>query len=86
MVGERLRQLAGSGHQVLVVTHLAQLAAFANAHFVAQKTIEEERTVTHAEELATEQGRIDELAAMLGANTETGRLNAAELLQRARAV
>ena len=85
LVGERLRQLACSGHQVLVVTHLAQLAAFADAHFVAQKTIEEERTVTHAEELATEQGRIDELAAMLGANTKAGRLNAAELLQRARA-
>ena len=84
-VGERLRQLAGSDHQVLVVTHLAQLAAFADAHFVAQKTIEEERTVTHAVELATEQGRIDELAAMLGAKTETGRLNAAELLERARA-
>ena len=85
LVGERLRQLASSGHQVLVVTHLAQLAAFADAHFVAQKTIEEERTVTHAEELATEQGRIDELAAMLGANTKIGRLNAAELLQQARA-
>ena len=83
-VGERLRQLAGSGHQVLVVTHLAQLAAFADAHFVAQKTIAAERTVTHAEELATEEGRIEELAAMLGAATATGRLNAAELLERAR--
>lgn len=85
LVGERLRQLARSGHQVLVVTHLAQLAAYADAHFVARKTVENERTVTHAEELASDGGRIGELAAMLGANSAAGRSNAAELLQQARA-
>lgn len=84
LVGERLRQLARCGHQVLVVTHLAQLAAYADAHFVARKTVENERTVTHAEDLASDEGRISELAAMLGANSAAGRSNAAELLQQAR--
>lgn len=85
VVGTRLCQLARSGHQVLVVTHLAQLAAHADAHFVARKALVAERTVTHAHQLETGEARIAEMAAMLGANTETGRQNAAELLSKARA-
>ena len=85
VVGARLRDLAREGHQVLVVTHLAQLAAYADAHFVASKAIVAERTVTRAHELETDKARVAELAAMLGADTQTGRQNAAELLAGARA-
>ena len=80
VVGARLRDLAREGHQVLVVTHLAQLAAYADAHFVASKAIVAERTVTRAHDLETDKARVAELATMLGADTQTGRQNAAELL------
>ena len=85
VVGARLRDLAREGHQVLVVTHLAQLAAYADAHFVASKAIVAERTVTRAHDLETDKARVAELATMLGADTQTGRQNAAELLAGARA-
>ncbi len=85
VVGARLRDLAREGHQVLVVTHLAQLAAYADAHFVASKAIVAERTVTRAHDLETDKARVAELATMLGADTQISRQNAAELLAGARA-
>jgi hypothetical protein len=58
---------------VLVVTHLAQIAAHADAHFRIAKREREGRTITEIEKLDRE-GRIVELAAMLGggAPVETG--------------
>jgi DNA repair protein RecN (Recombination protein N) len=63
-IGRSLWALARS-HQVLVVTHLPQIAAHADAHFRIAKRERDGRTVTEIERLDRE-GRIVELAAMLG--------------------
>ena len=63
-VGRSLWALARS-HQVLVVTHLPQIAAHADAHFRIAKRERDGRTITEIERLDRE-GRIVELAAMLG--------------------
>jgi DNA repair protein RecN (Recombination protein N) len=63
-VGQSLWALARD-HQVLVVTHLPQIAAHADAHFRIIKHERDGRTVTRVERLDRE-GRIVELAAMLG--------------------
>jgi DNA repair protein RecN (Recombination protein N) len=74
-VGRSLWSLARD-HQVLVVTHLPQIAAHADAHFRIAKRERDGRTITEIERLDRE-GRIVELAAMLGgasgpvANPET---------------
>jgi DNA repair protein RecN (Recombination protein N) len=64
-VGRSLWRL-GRTHQVLVVTHLAQIAAHADAHFRIVKRERDGRTITEVDRLDAE-GRIAELAAMLGA-------------------
>ena len=63
-VGRSLWALARN-HQVLVVTHLPQIAAHADAHFRIAKRERDGRTITEIERLDRE-GRIVELAAMLG--------------------
>lgn len=63
-VGRSLWALARN-HQVLVVTHLPQIAAHADSHFRISKRERDGRTVTEVERLDRE-GRIVELAAMLG--------------------
>jgi len=63
-VGRSLWSLARD-HQVLVVTHLPQIAAHADAHFRIAKRERDGRTITEVERLDRE-GRIVELAAMLG--------------------
>ena len=83
-VGERLKALSAH-HQVLCVTHLAQVAAHADAHVVVGKQTASGRTVTEARNLAPEE-RAAELAAMLageGAGDEAHA--AAEALLRAAA-
>jgi DNA repair protein RecN (Recombination protein N) len=62
-VGERLKALSAH-HQVLCVTHLAQVAAHADAHIVVGKSTADGRTLTEAHVLAPEE-RAAELAAML---------------------
>jgi DNA repair protein RecN (Recombination protein N) len=68
-IGRSLWALARH-HQVLVVTHLAQIAAHADAHFRITKRERDGRTVTTVERLDRE-GRIVELAAMLGGAAPT---------------
>jgi DNA repair protein RecN (Recombination protein N) len=81
IVGRKLWGLARS-HQVLCVTHLPQLAAFGDQHFKVEKGVTRGRTSTSVKPL--EDGlRIEELAQMLGAVSETGERSAAELLQQA---
>jgi len=82
VVGQKLWQLSAS-HQVLCVTHLAQLAGFGDAHFRVSKHVEGDRTVTRVERL-TDQGRVDELAEMLGAETTSARQSAYDILMLAR--
>jgi DNA repair protein RecN (Recombination protein N) len=81
IVGRKLWGLARS-HQVLCVTHLPQLAAFGDEHFKVEKGVTRGRTTTSVHPLESKR-RIDELAQMLGAVSETGERSAAELLQQA---
>jgi len=79
-VGQRLRSLA-AGRQVLVVTHLAQVAAFADAHLVVEKAVAGGRARTVVRAVAGEE-RIDEIARMLsGSETDTSLAHARELLE-----
>lgn len=82
-VGRRLAELS-STHQVLVVTHLAQVAAFADAHLVVRKSEEDGSTKTVVRSVEGEE-RVTEIARMLsGGETEAGRAHAEELLGAAR--
>jgi len=85
VVGRKLKQLA-KFHQVLCVTHLPQIAAFADQHFVVEK--EQRRGTTASRVSALERGeRIEELARMLGGVEITDKIRRAarELLERAQA-
>ena len=79
VVGRKLRQLA-QGHQVLCVTHLPQLAAYGDRHLHVSKHLHKGRTVVRVRALEGD-ARVQELAAMLGAPTETGLESARELLR-----
>jgi len=80
-VGQRLTRLAET-NQVLCVTHQAQIARHAQAHFQVTKEVDRERTATIVVEL-TEGGRIEELARMIGGReiTTLARRHAKELLK-----
>jgi DNA repair protein RecN (Recombination protein N) len=70
---------AGLGHQVLCITHLPQLAAYGDAHFHVAKHVAGARTVTEVRTL-TGDGRVVELAQMMGADSESGRASVAEMM------
>lgn len=57
--------LIGRKHQVICITHLAQIAAMADVHFLIEKTVEAEGTVTGIRKLSEEQS-VEELARILG--------------------
>jgi len=83
VVGRKLKQLARF-HQVLCVTHLPQVAAFADTHFVVEK--EERRGATRSRVTALAEGdRIEEIARMLGGAEASDRFRRAarELVERA---
>ncbi len=84
VVGEKLWSLA-SAHQVLCVTHLPQLASYADRHFVAHKDLRRAHAATTLDLLEGDAARIGELAAMLGAAGAAGQESARELLAAARA-
>ena len=83
VVGKKLWGLARA-HQVICVTHLAQIACFADAHFSVAKQVTGDRTTTGVLALSDER-RVDEIIAMLGgvAGSEIGRRNADEMLLEA---
>jgi DNA repair protein RecN (Recombination protein N) len=80
VVGRRLRVLA-SGAQVLCITHLPQIAAYADTHFQIEKRVEGGRTATRVRKLDAD-GRVNELARMLGGASisEALRASAREML------
>ena len=84
VLGAKLQQVAASS-QVLAVTHLPQVAAYADHHFQVLKTDEEGRTVTRVAAL-DEAARTEELARMLGGVRITARTRglAEELRSRGR--
>jgi len=81
-LGELLAE-AGRRDQVLVVTHLPQVAGRASAHFAVRKEAFRGRTVTRVEEVSGE-ARVEELVRMLGGGPETpaARQHAREMLQK----
>jgi DNA repair protein RecN (Recombination protein N) len=64
IVGKKLKQVGGL-HQVISVTHLPQIAAMADSHYIVRKEVAKGRTFTHVERLS-EQERVSEVARMLG--------------------
>jgi DNA repair protein RecN (Recombination protein N) len=82
-VGRRLKKLAGA-NQVLCVTHLAQIACFADTHYVVQKEEANGRTVARVSEL-DRQGRTREIGRLLSGEqlTPAALKNAEELLASA---
>ncbi len=83
-VGQRLNALS-SKRQVFCVTHQAQIAKFADHHFVVSKKVKEERTITNIKELGQDE-RINELSRMFGGDetAETTRVAAQWLLDSAK--
>ena len=79
-IGEVLRQSA-RGHQILCITHTAQIAALADCHLLIQKNVTNDRTYTEIHPLDTE-GRVDALAHIISGDhvTELSRANAREML------
>jgi DNA repair protein RecN (Recombination protein N) len=82
-VSEKMASIA-SGHQILCVTHLAQIAAMADSHFVIEKSSDGNETVTAVREL-NEEEKTDELARILGGAkvTQAVKANAKEMKELA---
>lgn len=83
VVGEKLWQISRH-HQVLCISHLAQVATFGDTHFAISKQINDTRTSTQVAQLSNQE-RVDEVAAMLDGHpvTEQSRSVARDLLNRA---
>jgi DNA repair protein RecN (Recombination protein N) len=81
VVGEKLWSLTDH-HQVLCITHLPQIAAFADSHFRITKQVKDQRTSTRVDELAAAD-RAHEIAAMLGGTpvTSSSLENAREIIR-----
>ena len=81
-IGEVLRQSA-EGHQILCITHTAQIAALADCHLLIQKNITNEHTYTEIHPL-DENGRVEALARLISGDhvTELSLANAREMLGR----
>ena len=79
-IGEVLRQSA-QGHQILCITHTAQIAALADCHLLIQKNVANDRTYTEIHPL-DEEGRVEALARLISGDhvTEISRANAREML------
>lgn len=81
VVGEKLAEIAKK-HQILLITHLPQIASFGNRHFRVLKRIEGKQTVTEYEVIDGEE-RIKELSQMFSGENESkvSREHARELLK-----
>jgi DNA repair protein RecN (Recombination protein N) len=78
-VGEKMQQIARQ-RQVLCITHLPQVAAPAEAHYVATKQVKAGRTISEINLLAGKD-RVTELARMFGGQTDAARKHAEALLK-----
>ena len=83
IIGEKLRDLA-KHHQVLCITHLPQIATYADRHLTVRKTVAGNATSTTVRVMGGEE-RIEELAEMIGGQriTDLTRAQARELLEHA---
>jgi DNA repair protein RecN (Recombination protein N) len=84
VIGKKFQAMCGR-QQVLCITHLPQIAAFAERHLTVRKATEGDRTLTTVRQVQGEE-RISELAEMIGGTriTETTRAQAREMLETAR--
>ena len=84
VLGQKLASL-GRTHQVLCITHLPQVASYAEHHWAIRKSTHGERTATTITPLTKSAERVEELAVMLrgGARSETTRKEAAQMLKNA---
>ena len=78
-VGEKMKQIAAK-RQVLCITHLPQVAAPADAHYVVNKEIRNGRTISEIH-LLDKKERVSELARMLGGQSNAARKHAEALLE-----
>ncbi len=85
IVGQRMRMIAKK-HQVLCVTHLPQIAAFADEHYLVEKHESDGRTITTLKRLS-ESEQAEELARIMGAeaSSEAALTHARELIKKAKA-
>ena len=79
VVGQKMKQIAAK-RQVLCITHLPQVAAPADAHYVVTKQIKDGRTISEIT-LLDKKSRVTELARMLGGQSEAARKHAEALLK-----
>ncbi len=77
-VGEKMKQIAAR-RQVLCITHLPQVAAPADAHYVVTKQVKDNRTISEIR-LLDKKSRVTELARMLGGQSDAARKHAEALL------
>ena len=84
MVSEKMNVL-GRSHQIICITHLPQIAAMADSHYLIEKSVCNQSTVSTIRRLAAEES-VDELARMLGGVeiTETVRKSAEEMKELAK--
>ncbi|HEX8323624.1 MAG TPA: DNA repair protein RecN [Tepidisphaeraceae bacterium] len=84
VIGEKLRSLA-EHQQVLCITHLPQIACYADRHLTVRKEQEKDKTITTVRVMNGDE-RIEEIAEMIGGHriTETTRAQARELLETAK--
>ena len=84
IVGEKLRSIAKS-HQIICITHLPQIAAMGDHHYLIKKMSDDSSTRTTVVPLSQEE-RLEELARLLSGTeiTDSARAQAAELLQQSR--
>ncbi len=80
VVGQKLKELSRA-HQVICITHLPQIASFADVHYLIKKTVSHGRTATQVERL-DHQGRVEEIARMLAGAviTDSARRHAEQLV------
>jgi DNA repair protein RecN (Recombination protein N) len=85
IIGNKLRSLAAH-HQVLCISHLPQIASYADRHFTVKKAVAGGRTESKVRTMEGDE-RLEELAEMIGGKhiTDTTRAQAKELLQSAQA-
>jgi DNA repair protein RecN (Recombination protein N) len=82
VLGRKLKAIAAR-HQVLCVTHLPQVASFADRHYAVRKRVERGRTVTEVKALGPDE-HVEEVARMLGGETitDTARRHAREMVKQ----
>ena len=83
VIGSKLRHLA-SHHQVLCITHLPQIAGYADRHLTVRKEVANNQTATTVRVMSGDE-RVQEMAEMIGGQriTDTTRAQARELLETA---